>query len=850
MYKFLTKLVNLFFLTLLFGNCSGTRILSTTDYVVDKNEIYEDGILLKNDPINFVLKTKSNKKIIGIPLKKILFKASHPNPEDQFKNWLDKKDKRRKRLENLISNKQIRALNNYTIKFNNWLKKTGEAPSIYDSLDVKISKNNIIQYYKNLGYFNVEVESETEKINEKKLILKYKINPNERYLIDSITTSIESPELSILYDKNKTDQIINKGEPFEIKKFEDERERLFTIFRNNGVYNFQQNSIQFTASIDSTGKDLKIPVNIKIANIQKRLNDSIINLPYKKYKIKGTSIFINNENKISSQAEYDNSITFENFKIYSNGKLKYNPKAITSGISIREGEFYSDLDRNLTYRYFTNLKNFKYPNINYTLLSEKDNELNTTIILNPKERFSLGFDLDLSHSNIQDFGIGLGGGLGIRNVFRGAEILEINIQNTLGASKDIAKIGEQFFNIFELGADIKLSVARLLFPPFNKDLVQSSMYPKTEIVFGSSLQKNVGLDKQFFKVNYQFDWKPNNKKRVQFKLIDLEFINNRNISNYFNVFRNSYDRLNNIAKQTSTNQSLIDTEGNLNIPDGANNFIFDVLNNNTNLTFEDEEYKTVNTLKERYDRLTANNLILGSSLSLNTNSQESIFDENFYQFRWKIDLIGNLLRLFLKSINANQNETNYYTLGGVSPSQYIKTEIDYIKHWSLGRERIFAFHAFTGIAIPYGNSSNVPFARSYFSGGSNDNRAWRAYELGPGSSNNINEFNEANFKLAFNLEYRFPISGPLNGGLFIDIGNIWNLWDNVNDTAMSFSGLKDLNELAIGSGFGLRYDFDFFVFRFDTGFKTYNPALSVGQRWWSEFNLRNAVLNIGINYPF
>ena len=282
MYKFLTKLVNLFFLTLLFGNCSGTRILSTTDYVVDKNEIYEDGILLKNDPINFVLKTKSNKKIIGIPLKKILFKASHPNPEDQFKNWLDKKDKRRKRLENLISNKQIKALNNYTIKFNNWLKKTGEAPSIYDSLDVKISKKNIIQYYKNLGYFNVEVESETEKINEKKLILKYKINPNERYLIDSITTSIESPELSILYDKNKTDQIINKGEPFEIKKFEDERERLFTIFRNNGVYNFQQNSIQFTASIDSTGKDLKIPVNIKIANIQKRLNDSIINLTYKK----------------------------------------------------------------------------------------------------------------------------------------------------------------------------------------------------------------------------------------------------------------------------------------------------------------------------------------------------------------------------------------------------------------------------------------------------------------------------------------------------------------------------------------------------------------------------------------
>ena len=98
------------------------------------------------------------------------------------------------------------------------------------------------------------------------------------------------------------------GEPFEINKFEDERERLFTIFRNNGVYNFQQNSIQFTASIDSTGKDLKIPINVKISNIQKRVEDSIIKLPYKKYKIKDVSIFINNKNQITNLAEYNDSI--------------------------------------------------------------------------------------------------------------------------------------------------------------------------------------------------------------------------------------------------------------------------------------------------------------------------------------------------------------------------------------------------------------------------------------------------------------------------------------------------------------------------------------------------------------
>ena len=129
MHKFLTKLVNLFFLTLLFESCSGTRFFKSSEYIIDRNEIYEDGIILKNNPINFVIKTKSNKKILGIPLKKILYETSHPDPEGQFKKWLNKKEKRRKRLENWITNKQILALNNYAVKFNNWLKKNRRSSS-------------------------------------------------------------------------------------------------------------------------------------------------------------------------------------------------------------------------------------------------------------------------------------------------------------------------------------------------------------------------------------------------------------------------------------------------------------------------------------------------------------------------------------------------------------------------------------------------------------------------------------------------------------------------------------------------------------------------------------------------
>ena len=69
----------------------------------------------------------------------------------------------------------------------------------------------------------------------------------------------------------------------------------------------------------------------------------------------------------------------------------------------------------------------------------------------------------------------------------------------------------------------------------------------------------------------------------------------------------------------------------------------------------------------------------------------------------------------------------------------------------MGRERILAVRAFTGLALPYGNANSIPFTRSYYAGGSNDNRAWRAYRLDQGSSSGINEFNEANFKLALTL---------------------------------------------------------------------------------------------------
>ena len=242
-------------------------------------------------------------------------------------------------------------------------------------------------------------------------------------------------------------------------------------------------------------------------------------------------------------------------------------------------------------------------------------------------------------------------------------------------------------------------------------------------------------------------------------------------------------------------------------------------------------------------------MIFTTNYTFNKNNRKGISDNNFYQFRFKLESAGNLLSGLSNIVPFNEKDDQLLVFN-VPFSQYIKTEFDYVKYWDLSRSNVLAARSFFGIAIPYGNSNNIPFVRSYFGGGSNDNRAWFPYSLGPGRTSAVNDFNEANLKLALNLEYRFPIAGDINGAIFADAGNIWNVFDDVEDPNATFNGLSSLKDIALGSGFGLRYDLTYFLFRVDLGFKTYNPAEEQSKRWFRDYNFANSVLQIGINYPF
>jgi outer membrane protein assembly factor BamA len=130
-------------------------------------------------------------------------------------------------------------------------------------------------------------------------------------------------------------------------------------------------------------------------------------------------------------------------------------------------------------------------------------------------------------------------------------------------------------------------------------------------------------------------------------------------------------------------------------------------------------------------------------------------------------------------------------------------------------------------------------------------RAWRTFDLGPGADLNNLEYNVATFKLVANLEYRFRLTQKFYSALFVDAGNIWDITDsNLYAEEGKLKSFSDLKNTAVGSGLGLRYDFSFLVFRFDVGFKTYEPYLPNANKWFVNYNFGNAVYNIGINYPF
>lgn len=836
-------------------SCNALKRVDDDQLLLSDYDIYADGEKITDPDINSLVQQEPNSRVLGIPLRLHLYNLAKKDADSSFQDWLYRKPSRRDRLAALLSEKQVERLGGTFLVsgYSQWLKRVGEAPVIIDSARTVKSLQRLSAFYDSRGYFDNTGTFELDSTGRQRAGIRYKLDLGQPYIVDTLSSKIASPALDSLYRLHQKGSLVRQGDAFNLPNFTRERERLTTLFRNSGIWNFQESSITYDILRDTlNADDQKMEVELNIQNLRSRGDTLVSTTEYRVHHMGAVNVYADHNFQYTSDDL--ESVTYGNYRIFYKDRLRYKPKALIDAVFLEKDSIYRDIDRLRTYRQINNLNTFRYPTIE--LLQNAGDRLDANIYLTARPKNSLGLDFDLTHSNIQTMGVGLGASLLTRNVLGGAETLSLSGRGTFGLLSDEVG-GEKFFT--EMRGDINLTFPRIWIPPLNSPrIIPYYMLPQSRLSLGTSFQKNVGLDKQTFNSILGFNWLPTDAKKHLVELINVQFVRNLNPDRFFNVYQSSYNNLDDIADEFENDPNARDfyePSGNpanplkLIIPDGTTGFTNAILTGDL-VSSDPDAFGEVFRIEERRQRLTENNLIFSSNYTFTKNSKTDINDQSFYQLRWKVESAGNLLAGIASIIPFNQNESGKNLMFGVPFSQFVKTEFEFIRHWELNSTDVLAFRAFSGIAIPYGNSNDIPFVSSYFAGGSNDNRAWYPYSLGPGSTQNLNDFNEANFKIALNLEYRFPVVGDLKGALFSDVGNIWNVWDSQQDRAAVFTGFDSLKDIAWGTGFGLRYDFTYFIFRADLGFKTYNPGEAPGKRWFRDYNFANAVFQIGINYPF
>lgn len=835
-----TKILLFVWILIQLVSCNSIKYVQENENLLKDNKVLVNGEKNKDPEINNYLSQKPNRRFLGKPVALYFYNFGNEDFEMTFEEWIENHPKKYHRYESFFSKKQTFVIYKNKRAVNNWFLNKGEAPVIYDELKATRSANTLKDYFVSKGFFEATVNFDTLKVGDKELEVTYDITPNTQYLIDSVTTEIESPVLDSIYMAHKEKSILKQGKPFIFEEFEQEESRLVNLFRNSGIYHFTNYSMGFwTDSIKgSYMKDVLLKIPDRLVN----RNDSVIKEPYKTQIVKRINIYtdfdIANQNR-----KVKDSASYQGYNFYSFEKMKFKPKYLVNSLFITPEGLYKDSEKFQTQNYIRNLQTFS-SSIDVSYTENEDETLTSDVYLTPLKKYGLSVDLDATTSNIKPFGVlGKFSFLG-RNMFKGSEILELSLQGSLFNLANDPSNSNNFFNGHEILSSASLRFPRILFPLNTSKLIPKYMAPTTNFDANLSFQKNVGLDRQTTTAGMAYDWKSSKKVAHRIDLLNLQYIKNQNVDNYFFIYKSEYEKL--ADAQESVGGGVLPP----NEPENYKEILFEMrkfLENPQNAQDYPEEYDSVSDVDERHNILIENSFVPVTSYSFAFNTRENINDNNFSYFTARFISAG----AFSNWIFTNKNEDGQRTLRDVPIAQYFKTEFEYKKYWELRDRNILVFRTFVGAAIPYGNSSNVPFSRSYFAGGSNDIRAWRTFDLGPGGELNNLEFKVATFKLVGNIEYRFKLANKINSALFIDAGNIWDITNsNLVTEEGKLTSLSSLKNTAVGSGFGLRYDFGFLVFRFDVGFKTYEPYLLSNNKWFVNYNFGSAVYNIGINYPF
>ena len=360
MRKISTKIVAFILIAIFISACNSVKRVPNGKKLLTKNEIIVNDKPIKDENIFNQLYQKPNSTLIGgYKLRLNLYNLANPNPDSTFQAKYKSNPKRYERLSKLLSAKQVDRLGqSFLYKgINDFFKTTGEPPVIIDTSKVKKSSMRLKYHYFHNGYFNTKTAFTIDSVGTKKAKIRYTVTTGQPFLLDTITTSISSPDVDSLYNKSIENTVLKSGNQYKTSDFEEEKNRITTYYRNHGAYFFQPTYVTF--DIDTIGKKNKADVTLIINNNNIQERDSSRTEPFKLYKISDVNIYTD-YSPANAKTKITDSVTYNNFNLYSHNKLKYKPRAITDAIFITKGSTFADFRTTLSSRSLNNLRIFNY----------------------------------------------------------------------------------------------------------------------------------------------------------------------------------------------------------------------------------------------------------------------------------------------------------------------------------------------------------------------------------------------------------------------------------------------------------------------------------------------------------
>jgi len=682
-----------------------------------------------------------------------------------------------------------------------WLMRVaGEAPVFYDSLLIQETADEIEAYYKTKGFFNAKVKIERKrKEKRKRILITYKITENIPTLINDIEYLSLDTNIATLISSNLKESDIKVGNNYDESKIDKERVRLEQVFRNNGYFDFNREFIVFevdTNIVDTT------QIKYKKANIDVIIRQPTDSTNHKIYILDEVDFYT--KAGIFADTTIEKSTTFKKINYNYKGKgVYFSPKILDTRIKIKPETKYSFEQTLETQRALLNLEMFKFVNVRFDLDKETD-FFKASIFTSPLDKYQISVESGLNVSQ------GLPGpfvslSFKNRNPFRGCEIFETSFQFTIDGQTSFSD-ENQFYSSQEIIINSSLTFPQLLFPTrlrFKFDRYN----PSTKVGLGLNLVERP----EYSRNNLQASISYRGRRRYSsynFTLAELSIVNTMRIDEAFQ------EQLDLLLQQ-------------------GNPLIFS------------------------FDRA----FVSSSYVTYTFNNAENPDKSSSQYLRVLLESGGTIGNLLNQSIGENDR------IFGLRFFQFLKTSVGFHYNYPFGREdsQAIAFRLFGGIANPTGSSTTLPYEKFFFAGGASSLRAWQPRRLGPGSFTPERD-GEGNFDYRFeqpgeisleaNIEYRFPMISFIEGALFLDAGNVWTIDEVPNRPGSQFTS-SFFEEIAIGTGFGIRFDFSFLILRADFGVKVYDPAEAKGSRfvlptfnWTNPFGRNQTVLNIGIGYPF